>query len=141
MQGFLDVLEFHRKFGLPIGERPRLLPPELAEFRLKFLHEELLEYVLATHREDLVGAIDALADLVYVAYGTAVMMGAPWPKIWAHVQAANMRKIRVASADESKRGSSFDVRKPPGWISPEAAIAKELIAAGWTPPPSQLSFW
>lgn len=117
---FDDVAEFHERFGLLIsGGSPRLLDLELFRFRLKFLHEELDEFTDAHLRGDLVEAADGLIDLVYVALGTAVMMGLPWQALWDEVHRANMKKIRVASSDESKRGSAFDVRKPASWVPPD----------------------
>jgi hypothetical protein len=42
------------------------------------------------------------------------------------VQKANMAKVRVAKAEDSKRGSTFDVRKPEGWVGPEARLEEIL---------------
>jgi hypothetical protein len=76
-----------------------------------------------------VKAFDALLDLAYVVYGTALFMGvtpAQWHAGMHAVHTANMAKVRVASADNSKRGSTFDVVKPPGWQGPEARLAEVL---------------
>lgn len=116
---FDDVVEFHTQFGLPTGGRPQLLTDELFGFRIKFLHEELAEFSAAHNRGDLAEAADGLVDLVYVVLGTATMMGLPWQALWDEVHRANMKKIRVASSDESKRGSAFDVRKPASWVPPD----------------------
>ena len=58
---------------------------------------------------------DALIDLVYVAMGTAVMMGLPWQQLWDDVQRANMSKVRGTT----HRGHTVDVSKPPGWVGPK----------------------
>lgn len=121
---FDDVGEFHEKFGLPAVRRthpvhPQLLDHDMFRFRLKFLEEELSEFVHAQHAQDLAKAADALIDLVYVAMGTAHKMGLPWQELWREVQRANMAKERATSADQSKRGSTFDVIKPPGWQPPD----------------------
>jgi predicted HAD superfamily Cof-like phosphohydrolase len=124
---FSDVLAFHKKFGqLPEDRPPRLLSTELEDFRTKFMQEELNEYIGASLEGNLVGVTDALLDLVYVALGTAVLMGIPWQACWRHVQAANMRKVRAASAADSKRGWAHDVVKPLGWTGPEVGLKKEL---------------
>jgi len=130
------VGEFHHKFGLPhvycfgdIG--PKELPQELMEFRIKFLQEELDEFVEGHNEDDPAKMADALIDLVYVAMGTAHFMGLPWQILWDDVQQANMRKVRAQSdGSDSKRGSSFDVVKPEGWVGPKT---EEILASyGWT---------
>lgn len=72
---FLDVGKFHAKFGIPTPPEPTLLDDAAYNFRVKFLHEELNEYVDSCHSNDLPIALDSLIDLVYVAAGTAHMMG------------------------------------------------------------------
>lgn len=122
MTNFEDVGQFHARFGLPVaGENthPRMLDDDLRDFRVKFMHEELEEFQVAADDGNLAGCADALIDLVYVAMGTAHMMGLPWEKLWDEVQRANMAKVRAASKDESKRGSLWDVVKPEGWTPPD----------------------
>lgn len=126
-----DVGMFHLQFNLPAAVwayEPHLLDDETYEFRLKFLNEELNEYASAHEERDLAKAADALIDLVYVAMGTAHMMGLPWQELWNEVQRANMAKRRAGNAAESKRGSTLDVIKPPGWTPPniEGILAKYL---------------
>jgi predicted HAD superfamily Cof-like phosphohydrolase len=113
-----DILEFHQKFQLPIPSKPRPLSKDLAEFRLKFLQEELTEYERALQLEDYEGQLDALVDLVYVAMGTAAMQGYNFAEAWRRVHAANMSKVRAKSKDQSKRGSEYDVVKPKNWKAP-----------------------
>jgi predicted HAD superfamily Cof-like phosphohydrolase len=48
--GFEDVSEFHAKFGIPTPGEPTMLTPDVKEFRLKFLLEELAEYERASTR-------------------------------------------------------------------------------------------
>jgi predicted HAD superfamily Cof-like phosphohydrolase len=128
--GYQDVQDFHDKFAVPLASKPQLLDTEPYNFRLGFMQEELQEFVQAHHDNDLPIAFDSLIDLVYVAYGTAQMMGctpAMWNEMWTAVQNANMSKVRAASAADSKRGTQLDVVKPAGWVSPDAAH-KEIIA-------------
>lgn len=116
-----DVHLFHRKFRLPHPKVPQLLDHDTANFRIKFMEEELDEFVNAAVRDDLPRAADALIDLVYVVMGTAVMMGLPWQALWDAVQYANIRKVRAAGDDDplSVRKNKLDVVKPPGWVSPD----------------------
>lgn len=116
-----DLRNFHAKFGHPRPKSPQELTPELSDFRIKFLQEELDEYKEAVKNNNLEKQFDALLDLVYVAIGTADLHGFPWEEGWAEVQLSNMAKERATSANQSKRGSSFDVIKPPGWKGPDIA--------------------
>lgn len=131
---FNRVLEFNEKFGLPDGTTDQLSGnQETIEYRLKFLQEELDELREALDMGDRVRAFDALLDLVYVTYGTALFMGvdtAQWSFGMDAVHKANMAKVRVARPDESKRGNSFDVVKPDGWEAPEARL-EEILS--WKP--------
>lgn len=119
LTNYEDVAAFHEKFGLAYNGGPRLLDFDTLAYRIKFLEEELGEFVESTAEQDLEGMADALIDLVYVAMGTAYMLGLPWQQLWNEVQRANMSKVRAKSADESKRGSSLDVVKPAGWTGPD----------------------
>jgi len=221
---FRDVLAFHIQFDLPRSHDPAPMPLDQLAFRLQFLREERAEFFDAFERNDLVKTVDALIDLVYVAIGTALflgaprsgalgtwptyggtlthlmalglriparpelcelrraklfamssevriemfrvahdlaldeagegcrialdllralvktayvtaaMMGTPWPRCWSHVQLANLAKVRAAAdGSNSKRGSAFDIVKPAGWTSPDAAIWATLKRAGWQP--------
>jgi predicted HAD superfamily Cof-like phosphohydrolase len=117
---YKDVGEFHQKFGLPAFEtRPRDWDDELVDYRYKFLKEELDEFAEGVLDKDHAKMLDALIDLVYVAAGTAHLLGYPWYTGWDRVQTANMAKIRAAKdGSDSKRGSSWDVVKPEGWTPP-----------------------
>ena len=137
---FTDVGDFHEKFCLDsvtlFGAGPRNLAPNVVEFRYAFLHEELEEFDLAMRVGDQSKAFDALLDLVYVAMGTAHLMGFPWQAGWDRVQAANMAKERALSAEDprSRRAHAKDVVKPVGWAAPD--IEGLLASHGW-PGPAQ----
>ena len=126
-----NVVKFHAKFDLPVGKTDQLMQdPDAQEFRVKLLQEELDELKEAFASGDKVGAFDALLDLVYVAYGTALFAGIDvykWRSGMHTVHTANMAKIRVDKAEDSKRGSAFDVKKPAGWVGPEAHL-KEILS-------------
>lgn len=158
MHSFYMVGHFHRKFGLQNtlehGCAPRELTPNEALFRLKFLLEELTETAQAMgydlvdfHGEplkpmfqarvtgcDLPAAADGLVDLVYVALGTAHLMGLPWDDLFREVQRANLSKVRATSDAESlektgRGNGAMDIVKPEGWIPPR--IAEILKNWGW----------
>lgn len=132
-----DIKAFHERFGLTYDGPPRALPEDLDGFRIKFMGEELSEYV-SSDAEDhksirgVIGVVlnnslapplekqlDALVDLVYVALGTAYLHGFDFDEAWRRVHAANMKKVRAQHAKESARGSTNDVVKPPGWTPPD----------------------
>lgn len=125
-----NVHEFHEKFGLPLGKDDQLTNNlDATVFRLKFLKEELDELEEALGDGDRVKAFDALLDLAYVAYGTALFLGvdpAQWHAGMHAVHSCNMAKVRVAKAEDSKRGSAYDVKKPDGWVGPEARLEEIL---------------
>lgn len=126
---YADVKAFHARFGLPTHERPALLDEATFRFRYGFLLEEVQEFYDAHQAGDLAGCLDALNDLVYVAIGSALFMGLPFNAGWTEVQRANMEKVRAASADDSKRGSTWDCVKPEGWRAPDhrPALAAALV--------------
>jgi predicted HAD superfamily Cof-like phosphohydrolase len=119
LTNYEDVAAFHERFGLTYDGPPQILSPEVVQFRVEFLEEELLEFKVSAISDDLPGMADALVDLVYIAMGTAYQMGLPWQQLWNEVQRANMSKVRATSADQSKRKSSLDVVKPEGWQGPD----------------------
>lgn len=124
---FDDVGEFHEKFGLPVSNgdlkttRFWCLPMSDAEakFRVQFLEEELQELRIALFKGDLPGQVDALADLVWVALGTAHYLGAPFNEAWAEVRRANMEKERKATDPDKPYRNIGTVIKPIGWRPPE----------------------
>lgn len=118
------IKEFHAKFKLEHSDGPRALPIELLDFRLKFMFEELNEYIEAVAEGDLEGQYDALIDLVYVAIGTAYLQGFPFMEGFERVHEANMKKVRALRETDSKRGSVYDVVKPEGWTAP---VLKDLL--------------
>lgn len=115
---FHDVIDFHNKYGLVYTGKVRPLDKSTQAYRIHFLEEELKEFIQSANLDDTVGMADALIDIVYVAMGTAYMMGLPWQKLWDEVQRTNMNKIRATDANQSKRKNLLDVIKPEGWEPP-----------------------
>ena len=113
-----DIDQFHKKFKFEKNDKVGIPENnELVNFRTSFLIEELAEYTQAITKGDSAAALDALVDIVYIALGTAWLFNLPFEKAWNEVQKANMSKIRTKSKSK-KRGTSFDVVKPKGWIAP-----------------------
>jgi predicted HAD superfamily Cof-like phosphohydrolase len=88
------VVCFHEAFGLPRASVPGTgIPAELAKLRVDLLMEETGEFADATAKGDIVGIADALADIVYVAYGAAVTYGIDLDAALREVHRSNMSKL------------------------------------------------
>jgi len=61
---------------------------------------------------------DGLIDLVYVALGAAYLSGLPFDEGFQRVHEANMKKVRALRQEDSKRGSTYDIVKPAGFVAP-----------------------
>lgn len=85
--------EFHTVFGLTIGESPAHPAPDVEALRQALIDEEHSELVDAVAARDLVAIADALADIVYVAYGTALSYGIDLDAVLAEVHRSNMSKL------------------------------------------------
>jgi len=68
------VREFHETYGQPIRTEPVFDVPE-RQLRVELILEEASEYYEANKENDLYEMADALADLLYVAYGAALTHG------------------------------------------------------------------
>jgi predicted HAD superfamily Cof-like phosphohydrolase len=143
---FDDVGDFHRRFDLPaVPSGGGAAEPGHADyfdeglyrFRVRFLREELKEFTDGWDSRDLAQMADALVDLVYVALGTAQLLGLPWQELWDEVQRANMTKVRASSAAQSRastgRGHASDVVKPEGFVPPDVAgvLQRRGFALTW----------
>jgi predicted HAD superfamily Cof-like phosphohydrolase len=88
------VARFHEAFGLPRSSSPTAdIPAQLAKLRVDLLAEETGEFADASARNDLVAIADALADIVYVAYGAAVTYGIDLDAALREVHRSNMSKL------------------------------------------------
>lgn len=112
--------EFHEAGALGIRDRP-LLPigkagDELRALRRKILREEFKEYEDAEDDDDLVEIADALADIVYVAIGTALEYGIPLDRVLAEVHRSNMSKCVEGKIVKREDGK---ILKPPTFSPPD----------------------
>jgi predicted HAD superfamily Cof-like phosphohydrolase len=72
---FNRVAEFHKAFGHPIGTSPNLPDQSIRDLRISLIDEELEEYCAAFASNDRIEMADALADLLFVLAGAAVVYG------------------------------------------------------------------
>lgn len=115
---FDDVAEFHQKFSLEPTDQPDFPYEEIWKLKNIHMQEELNEIRASAINGNLEEYFDGLIDLVYVALGAAYLAGLPFNEGFRRVHEANMKKVRALSAMDSKRGSTYDIVKPPGWTPP-----------------------
>lgn len=116
---YKDVYDFHKAFELTIGSEP-MLPEDVSirDLRIDLLQEEFEEYLEAEEKADIVGIADALADIIYIACGTAVAYGIPLDKVFEEVHRSNMAKLVDGKVIRRADGK---VLKPEGWNPPNIA--------------------
>lgn len=107
------VAEFHALIGAPPWTGPvDSMPPATLDIRNRLIREEVEELVAATNAGNLVGIADALADIVYVAYGTAYTYGIDLDAVIAEVHRSNMTK---------EPGPTGKAVKGAGYLPPDIA--------------------
>jgi len=90
----LAVGEFHTAFELPLHVVPQgQIPGSLAALRVNLLEEEVAEFKEAVADGNLVAIADALGDIAYVLYGTALSYGIDLDAVIAEIHRSNMSKI------------------------------------------------
>lgn len=155
---FNKVKEFHAAMDGETVERPQEYSAERAVHRADFKLEEIVEFLQATVDNDtdfehliekmhenldkaakkakqkkypknqLVGQVDALVDLLYLTYGSFVLMGVDPEPIFQIVHRANMGKI-FPDGKAHYHPVTHKILKPADWeekYAPESAILKEV---------------
>lgn len=129
----------------PIRLKPTFLTPTTNVEFTKHLHNLICEYndvastaldysAIMKDESELSFELEIkriLASIYVSVLDSVAAMGITpecWNEFWDDVQRANMSKERVLRAEDSKRGSTYDVRKPVGWIPPDS----EGILAKWS---------
>lgn len=123
MNCYTDVRDFHIAFGQLVGEKPNLPDENERHLRKVLLQEEFNEYLDAEKDNDIIEIADALADIIYIACGTAVAYGIPLDKIFDEVHRSNMAKLvdgKVLRREDGK------IQKPLGWTAPDIAGVMKL---------------
>ncbi|MER6441843.1 MazG nucleotide pyrophosphohydrolase domain-containing protein [Streptomyces sp. NPDC001185] len=100
------VRAFHLAFGLDTRSTPGEVSPALAAHRGELLAEEAAEVAEVSVTGPLDRLAHELADLVYVAYGTALVHGIDLDEVIAEIHRSNMTKLgpdgRVARRADGK---------------------------------------
>jgi len=108
------VALFHRTFDILVNDKPTVADAATRDLRISLIREESKELEEALEKEDVVGIADALADLLYVVYGTAVSLGLDMEPIFAEVHRSNMTKVGGHKREDGK------------WIKPETYEPPDL---------------
>ncbi|CAL9276585.1 hypothetical protein SUDANB5_05106 [Streptomyces sp. SudanB5_2050] len=123
------VRAFHHAFGLDARSVPTEVSPELAAHRGELLAEEAAEVAEVSVTGPLDRLAHELADVVYVAYGTALVHGIDLDEVIAEIHRSNMTK-RGPDGRVSRRADG-KVLKGDHYEAPD--VAGVLRGQGWTP--------
>ena len=109
------VREFHEKFQVRIEPIPNITDNTMLLFRFDLIEEEFEELADALNKQDAIAIADALADLTYVIYGTALSLGIDLDRVLKEVHRSNMTKYLPEGADPNiphKIQKGFDYSPP-----------------------------
>ncbi|MET8810388.1 MazG nucleotide pyrophosphohydrolase domain-containing protein [Streptomyces sp. NPDC004549] len=123
------VREFHHAFGLDARETPTEVSPQLAAHRGELLAEEAAEVAEVAVEGPLDHLAQELADVVYVAYGTALVHGIDLDEVIAEIHRANMSKL--GPEGQVLRREDGKVLKGTHYRAPD--VSAVLRRQGWTP--------
>ncbi|MFH8220819.1 MazG nucleotide pyrophosphohydrolase domain-containing protein [Streptomyces sp. NPDC018057] len=123
------VRQFHRAFGLDVRSTPTRVPPQLAAHRGELLAEEAAEVAEVSVEGPLDHLAHELADVVYVAYGTALVHGIDLDEVIAEIHRANMSKL--GPDGQVARRADGKVLKGEHYRAPD--VAAVLRGQGWDP--------
>lgn len=115
-----DVLDFHIMSKAVVGETPAI---RAAELRKALLEEEVREFKEAVDSNDLIGAIDALCNIIYVAIGAGVAFGVDLSPFWNEVHRSNMSKEGASTLPDGKAAGK--VMKGPNYSPPNLSRVLE----------------
>ena len=115
------VREFHEVFGVAIDQHAT---GDLRQLRADLLGEEVSEARFALFAEDLHAIAKELADVVIVAYGSALSLGIDLDKAVALVHASNMSKL--VDGKPVLRGDG-KVLKGPNYRPPDMSTAVRAL--------------
>lgn len=103
---FHKVINFNKVFGVETYDKPQpdvfKTNPKLVELRLSLIQEEFNEFKEAVRNHDMVEAVDALADMLYVVYGAGNAFGIDLDEAYQTVHSSNMTKI-CTSEEEAQQ--------------------------------------
>ncbi len=90
---FIKVVDFTKKFNLPISETPQIPKGDLHKLRVNLIFEEIAEFLEAAAQGNIAKTTKELCDVLYVVYGYAATMGIDIDYAFQLVHEANMSKL------------------------------------------------
>ncbi len=93
MTNFEKVGLFMKTFNQEVKIKSALSSEKINSLRISLISEELEELKKAIKDNNIVEVADALADILYVTYGTGHAFGIDLDKCFNEVQASNMSKL------------------------------------------------
>jgi NTP pyrophosphatase (non-canonical NTP hydrolase) len=107
---FVEI--FMQKYNQTIRFKPEIPTEQEEDLRLRLIDEELNELRGAIVERDLVGIADALADTLYVVFGTASAYGIPIADVFIEVHRSNMTKPFLGHDERGKKVQKGNYSKP-----------------------------
>ena len=95
MTNFEKVGLFMKTFGQEVKTKAGFSSDKINKLRIDLIEEELEELKDAVKKKDLKETVDALTDILYVAYGAGHAFGVNLDKCFEEVQNSNMSKLGV----------------------------------------------
>ena len=93
MTNFEKVGFFMKTFGQEVKTNAGFSSDNINRLRVDLIEEELEELKDAINKKDLKETVDALTDILYVAYGAGHAFGVNLDKCFEEVQKSNMSKL------------------------------------------------
>ncbi|MCX5051486.1 MULTISPECIES: MazG nucleotide pyrophosphohydrolase domain-containing protein [unclassified Streptomyces] len=123
------VRQFHLAVGLAARSTPAEVSPALAAHRGQLLAEEAAEVAEVSVTGPLDKLAHELADVVYVAYGTALVHGVDLDAVIAEIHRSNMTKLGPDGL--VARRADGKVLKGEHYEAPD--VSAVLRRQGWVP--------
>lgn len=136
------VRDFHEAFGHPVETKPSAdVDDNTRDLRVRLIQEEFEEFCTAVYgkevwvtvdvqpsstvaKPDIVEAADALADMVYVIAGAALVYGVDLDAVFDVVHKSNMAKLGPDGKPIYREDGK--VMKPEGWTPPDVAAVLKV---------------
>ena len=116
MTNFEKVGFFMKTFGQEVKTKAGFSSDKINKLRIDLIEEELEELKDAVNKKDLKETVDALTDILYVAYGAGHAFGVDLDKCFEEVQNSNMSKL--GADGKPIYNESGKVMKGPNYFKP-----------------------
>ena len=130
MSNYEKIVEFHKAFGLVHNdehEQSTLDDDALVKLRLGLIEEEFGELKEAIKERDFTEVRDAIADLLYVTYGTASSFGIQADKDFDVIHKSNMTKLCKTEEEAKETVQWYKDNKLSVYDSPSYRLSDDKI--------------